>query len=140
MSKNVELGRDGYGLIHEATEIIKKHYRNHWHSVGCALLTSDGSIYTSFNIDATVGRIAVCAEPIAIAQALKDGKNRFDTIVAVRHPDPEKGHDKYEVIPPCGMCREISTDYDMDIGVLIETDGKTLKMKMRDLLPYKYTK
>lgn len=140
MSKNVELGRDGYGLIHEATEIIKKHYRKHWHSVGCALLTSDGSIYTSFNIDATVGRIAVCAEPIAIAQALKDGKNRFDTIVAVRHPDPEKGHDKYEVIPPCGMCREISTDYDMDIGVLIETDGKTLKMKMRDLLPYKYTR
>ncbi|MFG1460010.1 MAG: cytidine deaminase [Thermoplasmataceae archaeon] len=140
MSKNFELDRDAYGLIHEATEIIKKHYRKHWHSVGCALLTSDGSIYTSFNIDATVGRIAVCAEPIAIAQALKDGKNRFDTIVAVRHPDPEKGHDKYEVIPPCGMCREISTDYDMDIGVLIETDGKTLKMKMRDLLPYKYTR
>jgi len=140
MSKNFELDRDAYGLIHEATEIIKKHYRKHWHSVGCALLTSDGSIYTSFNIDATVGRIAVCAEPIAIAQALKDGKNRFDTIVAVRHPDPEKGHDKYEIIPPCGMCREISTDYDMDIGVLIETDGKTLKMKMRDLLPYKYTR
>ena len=140
MSKNFELDRYSYELIHEATEIIKKHYRKHWHSVGCALLTSDGSIYTSFNIDATVGRIAVCAEPIAIAQALKDGKNRFDTIVAVRHPDPEKGHDRYEVIPPCGMCREISTDYDMDIGVLIETDGKTLKMKMRDLLPYKYTK
>ena len=140
MSKNFELDRDAYGLIHEATEIIKKHYRKHWHSVGCALLTSDGSIYTSFNIDATVGRIAVCAEPIAIAQALKDGKNRFDTIVAVRHPDPEKGHDKYEVIPPCGMCREISTDYDMDIGVLIKTDGKTVKMKMRDLLPYKYTR
>ena len=140
MSKNIELDRYCFELIQEATEIIKKHYRKHWHSIGCALLTSDGSIYTSFNIDATVGRIAVCAEPIAIAQALKDGKNRFDTIVAVRHPDPEKGHDKYEVIPPCGMCREISTDYDMDIGVLIETDGKTLKMKMRDLLPYKYTR
>ena len=38
------------------------------------------------------------------------------------------------------MCREISTDYDMDIGVLIETEGKTRKMKMRDLLPYKYTR
>lgn len=140
MSKNIEFDRDDYELIQEATDIIKKHYRKHWHSVGCALLTSDGSIYTSFNIDATVGRIAVCAEPIAIAQALKDRKNRFDTIVAVRHPDPEKGHDKYEIIPPCGMCREISTDYDMDIGVLIETEGKTRKMKMRDLLPYKYTR
>ncbi len=140
MSKNIEFDRDDYEIIQQATEIIKRHYRKHWHSVGCALRTSDGSIYTSFNIDATVGRIAVCAEPIAIAQALKDGKNRFHTIVAVRHPDPEKGHDKYEIIPPCGMCREISTDYDMDIGVLIETEGKTRKMKMRDLLPYKYTR
>ena len=138
MSKNS--GSDGYDYepIQEATEIIKKHYRKHWHSVGCALLTSDDSIYTSFNIDATVGRIAVCAEPIAIAQALKDGKRRFETIVAVRYPDPEKGHDKYEIIPPCGMCREIATDYDMDISVLIEEGGKTLKMKMIDLLPYKY--
>ena len=140
MSKNIEFDRDEYEIIQQATEIIKRHYRKHWHSVGCALRTSDGSIYTSFNIDATVGRIAVCAEPIAIAQALKDGKNRFHTIVAVRHPDPEKGHDKYEIIPPCGMCREISTDYEMDIGVLIETEGKTQKMKMRDLLPYKYTR
>ena len=97
MSKNIEFDRDEYEIIQQATEIIKRHYRKHWHSVGCALRTSDGSIYTSFNIDATVGRIAVCAEPIAIAQALKDGKNRFDTIVAVRHPDPEKGHDKYEI-------------------------------------------
>ena len=54
-------------LIRAATDIIRDHYVKHWHSIGAALLTGDGRIFTAFNIDATVGRIADCAESIALA-------------------------------------------------------------------------
>jgi cytidine deaminase len=125
-------------LIKAASDIIKDHYLKHWHSIGAALLTRDGKIFTAFNIDATVGRIAVCAEPIAIAMALKEHIDDLDTIVAVRHPDIERHHSKYEIVPPCGMCREIAIDYDSDIHVIINIDGTPARIPMKDLLPYKY--
>ena len=125
-------------LMRAATDIISDHYVKHWHSVGAALLTGDGRVFTAFNIDATVGRIAVCAEPIAIAMALKEHKSDLDIIVAVRHPDIERNHAEYEIVPPCGMCREIATDYDPEIHVIIDIDGKPARIPMKDLLPYKY--
>ncbi|MGC8506629.1 MAG: cytidine deaminase, partial [Thermoplasmata archaeon] len=62
----------------------------------------------------------------------------LDTIVAVRHPDMERHHRNYEIMPPCGMCREISIDYEPDIHVIINMDGKPARVPMKDLLPYKY--
>ena len=123
-------------LMRAATDIISDHYVKHWHSVGAALLTGDGQVFTAFNIDATVGRIAVCAEPIAML--LKEQKSDLDTIVAVGHPDMERHHEDYEIVPPRGMCREIATDYDPEIHVIIDIDGKPARIPMKDLLPYKY--
>lgn len=125
-------------LIRAATDIIRDHYVKHCHSIGAALLTGDGRIFTAFNIDATVGRIAVCAEPISIAMALKEHIVDLDTIVAVRHPDMERHHVNYDIVPPCGMCREIATDYDPEIHVIIDIDGKPARIPMKDLLPHKY--
>lgn len=136
--KEFELTADDYKLIEMATEAIRKGYRKNWHSVGAALRTADGEVFTSIHIDATVGRIAVCAEPIALANAIMAGKTRYDTIVAVKHPNPEKGREDFEVASPCGMCREIITDYDPDTRVIISSEGKLKKVMMMDLLPYKY--
>ena len=121
-----------------ATEAIRKGYRKNWHSVGAALRTADGEVFTSIHIDATVGRIAVCAEPIALANAIMAGKKKYDTIVAVKHPNPEKGRVNFEVASPCGMCREIITDYDPETKVIVMADGQLKKLLMMDLLPYKY--
>ncbi len=57
-------------LIDAATDAIKARYRNDWQEVGAALRTRDGRVVTGVNLDAYVGRGAVCAEAVAIGTAL----------------------------------------------------------------------
>ena len=133
-----DLTEEDHELINSAIEAIRKGYKKDWHSIGAALRTSDGEVFTSIHFEANVGRIAVCAEPIALAEAVMAGKDKFDTIVAVKHPKPEKGRMDFEVVSPCGMCREIVTDYDPETKVIINVDGKLRKLLMMDLLPHKF--
>src|SRR5512135_118442 len=67
-------------------------------SVGAALLTDSGDVFTGICIDARCG-LGFCAEHAAIAEMLKHRQSRIRAIVAVR----EDG----EILPPCGRCREL---------------------------------
>ncbi|MGB6655131.1 MAG: cytidine deaminase, partial [Xanthobacteraceae bacterium] len=40
---------------------IKQRYRDDWQEVGAALRTRSGKIFTGVNLDAYLGRMAVCA-------------------------------------------------------------------------------
>jgi cytidine deaminase len=126
-------------LIDAATKAIKARYRNDWQEVGAALRTRDGRVVTGVNLDAYVGRGAVCAEAVAIGTALTaDGDRGIETIVAVRHPKPgEPG--EIAVVSPCGACRELIHDYDAKARVIVpdDRDGPTVT-SIGDLLPNKY--
>ncbi len=133
-----EITSEDLELVKAAQDIIEKHYKENWHGVGAAVRAMDGSIFTGIHLEANVGRIAVCAEPIAIANAIMAGRERFDTIVAVNYPHPKKEGDKGMVCSPCGMCRELVTDYDPETKVIINVDGNLKKVLMADLLPHKF--
>ncbi|MEJ2626005.1 MAG: cytidine deaminase [Pseudolabrys sp.] len=126
-------------LIAAATEAITSRYRNDWQEVGAAMRTRDGRLVTGVNLDAYVGRGAVCAEAIAIGRALTEkGDHGIETIVAVRHPKPgEKG--TVAVVSPCGTCRELIHDYDPKARVIVP-DGKNgpTVTTIGELLPNKY--
>jgi cytidine deaminase len=126
-------------LIAAATEVIGKRYRNDWQEVGAAMLTRDGRIVTGVNIDAYIGRIAVCAEAIAIGRAITEkGDCGIDTIVAVRHPKPDEPG-KIAVVSPCGICRELIHDYDAKARVIVPDNGREPKVvSIGELLPNKY--
>lgn len=98
------------------------------HTVGCAVLCSNGNIYTGVNCDGINGS---CAEYITIGMAISAGERGFDTIVAV--------HDKALncVISPCGNCRQMMIEYCPDINVILnDENGKLIKVKACDLLPF----
>ncbi len=59
-------------LIAAATDAIKQRYRNDWQEVGDAVRTRAGRDVTGVNLDAYVGRGAVCAEAVAIGRALTE--------------------------------------------------------------------
>jgi len=126
-------------LIAAATDAIKARYRNDWQEVGAAMRTRDGRVVTGVNLDAYVGRGAVCAEAICIGTALTDkGDQGIDTIVAVRHPKPgEQG--EVAVVSPCGACRELIHDYDAAARVIVPdgNNGATVAT-IGTLLPNKY--
>jgi cytidine deaminase len=128
-------------LIEAAREAIRSRYRNDWQEVGAALRTRDGRVVTGVNIDAYLGRMAVCAEPIAIGRAITEaGDQGIDTIVAVRHPKPDDKDRTIKVVSPCGMCRETIHDYDAKARVIVPNGNSEGVVSIADLLPNKYTR
>jgi cytidine deaminase len=126
-------------LIAAATNAISQRYRNDWQEVGAAMRTRDGRIVTGVNIDAYIGRNAICAEAIAIGRAITEtGDHGIESIVAVRHPKPgEPGN--IAVVSPCGTCRELIHDYDAKAKVIVPNNGGAPKVvTIGELLPNKY--
>lgn len=128
-------------LVQAASQAIKSRYRNDWQEVGAALRTREGRIVTGVNIDAYIGRIAVCAEAIAIGRAITEtGDKGIDTIVAVRHPKPTEKDQSIKVVSPCGICRELICDYDPKARVIVPNGAQPAVATITELLPNKYNR
>lgn len=104
--------------------------------VGAAVRLDNGETITAVNLLADVGSLSLCAEPLAIAEARLHVDRRIDTIVAVYFHEGQVPR----VIPPCGRCREIITDFTAEGFVILRDPGNNelFRVKAKDLLPFKY--
>jgi cytidine deaminase len=122
-------------LIEEAKRIILKSAPVNLADtgdVGAALLTNKGNLFTGVCTGFYCG-IGSCAEYQAIGNMISNGEKKIRTIVAVWHDDIK---DRYEVIPPCGKCREMMNQLcrsSQKIEVII---SNTKKVLLKELLPY----
>ena len=121
-----------FSLIVKATEIIQARYKEDHHHIGAALRTKDGQIFAGVHVEAYIGRITLCAEAVAIGMAESAGDHEVDTIVAV-------GVDG-TVVSPCGMCRELISDYGPQARVIVPGIDGPVKVTIQELLPNKYTR
>ena len=96
-------------------------------SVGAALITRDGNIYTGVCIDCACS-IGFCAEHSAIAEMLKHRESEIEMLVAVNK--------KKEIAPPCGRCRELICQVNKANAKtkIILNQNETITLK--ELLPY----
>ena len=100
--------------------------------VGSALITSKGNVFRGVNLGFYCG-IASCAEYQAIGTMISSGEKAIRTIVAVSFSGRTR---KYEVIPPCGKCREMiwqTAKENQNAEVII---SESRKVKLRELLPH----
>ena len=79
------LTNDDQELIEVARRTITERYKENRHHIGSALRTKSGRIFTGVHLDTYVGRASVCAEAIAVGQAMTAGESDIETIVSVRH-------------------------------------------------------
>jgi len=94
-------------------------------SVGAALVTKAGNVYTGICIDLACG-IGFCAEHSAIAEMLKHRETEIKMIVAVT---------QHGIIPPCGRCREMMVQVNRkNKDTIVIISDKKVK-KLRELLP-----
>ncbi len=132
-----ETSRANDELVAAAKATLRLRFRPYWHVVAAALRTASGQIVTGIHLEAQVGRIAVCAEAIALGRAVAQfGTSDFTHIVAVQGADPDGAEAR--VVPPCGMCREMIYDYSPGALVLLERDGRLLRVPIAELLPDRY--
>jgi cytidine deaminase len=76
---------------------------------------------------------AVSAEPIAIGTAISQGEREFLAMVAVGGWDT-----RYPLLLPCGNCRQLLWDYAPGAMVLLQKEGRMIKVGIGDLLPMAY--
>jgi cytidine deaminase len=139
--KPAALSKADKELVDAAIAAIKGRYRDDWQEVGAALRTRAGKIFTGVNLDAYLGRMAVCAEAIALGRAVVDiGDAGIETIVAVRHPPPGDRDRTIKVVSPCGACRELIFDYDRNARVIVPNGKSSAVVPIAELLPNKYTR
>jgi cytidine deaminase len=125
-------------LIEAARAVLLRHYRPFWHTVGAALRSRDGRIWTGIHLGATVGRLSICAEAVALGRVVMDGDGSIEVAVAVRHPKPEESVREIAVVSPCGACRENLLDYDPGAMVIVPTVDGLRRVPVRTLLPIAY--
>src|SRR4051812_2753189 len=96
--------------------------------VGAALQTDDGQIIVGSNVESASYGLTVCAERVAVWNAISHGKRKITRIAVVT--------DTEDLTPPCGVCRQIIWEFGGDIPVLFANiNGKVETVQMRDLLP-----
>jgi len=120
-------------LIEAARDVLRRNYDPVKHTVGAAVRSGSGRIYTGINIKACAYR--PCAEPIALGAAFSNGEKQIVTIVAVG-----KEGQAYPILPPCGNCRQLLIDYAPGAMVILNGEQQAVvKTSARNLLPGAYT-
>lgn len=99
--------------------------------VGCALLTSDGSVYTGCNVENASYGGTICAERVAILKAVSDKKLKLKQIYVYTK----------DGWPPCGMCRQVMSEFaDKDCEIIIGNEqGDETKIRFSHLMPFSFT-
>ena len=107
-------------------------------SVGAALLTASGKVYTGSNIENASYTPTVCAERTAIFKAVLDGERSF---VAIAIAGGRSGEDGKDGFYPCGVCRQVMAEFaDSDLAVITALGDGYQCHTLGELLPASFTK
>ena len=127
--------------LNDAIKIAKEVRKNAYipfckYSVGAALVTKSGKIYSGCNIQ-NGGLMSICAERVAFTKALSEGEKDFDYIVICGGSEAESVDDK---CTPCGYCRQFMNEFvDKDFKIyMIRNNDEADKYTMEDLFPHSF--
>ncbi len=121
-----------------AIDAMKKSYSPYSRfTVGAALLTKEGKIYTGANIENASYTPTVCAERNAIFTAVHEGERNFEAIAIV---GGLRG-DVKGITAPCGVCRQVMSEFcspDFKVILVTSNDGDYEETTLGELLPYTF--
>ncbi len=121
-------------LIDEAKEARKSSYCPYsGFAVGAALLAEDGRVYHGANIENASFTPTVCAERVAFFKAVSNGEKKFRAIAIVGGKADMPISD---FTPPCGVCRQVMSEFCTKDFKIILTDGRSNKVfTLAELFP-----
>ncbi|MGL5514016.1 MAG: cytidine deaminase [Sporomusa sp.] len=98
--------------------------------VGAAVRGQSGRIYTGCNIENASYSLTNCAERTAIFKAISEGETKLVALAAVA--------DTAEPVSPCGACRQVMAEFNIDQIVLANIKGRQLTVSIAELLPFSF--
>jgi len=101
------------------------------YSVGAAVRTRSGRVFTGCNVESAAYPTSMCAERVAIFKAVSEGETEFDVIAVVTSNGGS----------PCGSCRQVMAEFGLETVVLIaDVDGRLVEQTtVGGLLPGAFT-
>ena len=101
--------------------------------VGTALECEDGAVFTGCNIENSALGATLCAEQVAIAKAVSEGRRRFLRIAVYGEGE--------DYCMPCGTCRQMLAEFagEQDLEILCtRSGGRYVSYHLSQLLPHPY--
>lgn len=109
-------------LEQHAADLLARFQRPRRHHIVCAMLLTDGREALGLNIVSNIGVASVCAEQIALGEAMKLlGEAEVAVVITLRATFREP--QSYETVPPCGRCREILCEYAPTARIALRGDS-----------------
>ena len=116
-------------LAHEALSRAYAPYSNF--PVGAALEAEDGRVFMGCNIENASFGLTMCAERVALYQAVAAGVTRFRSIAIVAS--------RSRPCSPCGACRQVLAEFGPAMDIILETTEGPETRSLADLLPMCFT-
>ncbi len=101
-------------------------------SVGAALLTEEGNVYTGCNIENAALGSTVCAECTAFFSAIAAGERKFSAIAITGGRVGQSS----VLTAPCGVCRQVMREFcTPDFRILLGNGEELRSFSLGELLP-----
>ena len=102
-------------------------------SVGAALLSRNGRVFTGCNIENAAYGPSNCAERTAFFKAVSEGVTEFSAIAIIGGKKNEKG----QFCAPCGVCRQVMSEFckEDEFDVILGNEEGFRVYKLKELLP-----
>ena len=125
-------------LLLTAIREMKKSYSPYSNcKVGAALLCKNGKIFTGTNIENAAFSPTICAERVAIFNAVSEGEREFSKIAVAGGKDGIVDG----IFAPCGVCRQVLREFCSDDFQIIlgENEEEYKVVTLKDLLPLSFS-
>ncbi len=123
-------------LIEKAAEAQKNaHAPYSKFNVGSAVVGESGKIYVGCNVENSSYPAGICAERVAITQAITQGEKSIKELAIIASSD--------KPCMPCGICLQVISEFaspDLEISLASKDQSKVQKLKLKDLLPHAFNK
>ena len=141
----------------ELIEIAKKARENAYapysnFKVGAALLTRSENVYKGCNVENASYGLTVCAERVAIFNAVSNGEKEFIKMAIVKGSNKENEkeiseeniqeiekkdmQESEDFLTPCGACMQVMSEFNPDLElILLDTTGKIITISLKELFP-----
>jgi len=142
ITNKASLSPDILSLLNEALKVSENSYNKYsGFSVGAAVRTKSGRVYTGTNMENASFGLSICAEPAAIMNANSNGDFDIEAIAIV---GGFKGVPGQQPPSPCGRCRQIIHEAsqvskkDIDVYCSNFEFSETLVTTIEALLPFAF--
>jgi cytidine deaminase len=96
-------------------------------SVGAAVETASGAVFTGCNVENASYSVGLCAERVAVARAVAEGHRAFRAIAVAGPTDT--------AVVPCGACRQFMAEFEPALVVIYTAPKGVVRTTLAELLP-----